>query len=56
MIGGLVRRPVRRRDLLGRLAQSVRARGSHPRGHWFESSIAHHIASTLGPVRAVGPA
>ena len=20
----------------------VRARGSHPRGHWFESSIAHH--------------
>ena len=26
----------------GRLAQSVRARGSHPRGHWFESSIAHH--------------
>ena len=27
----------------GRLAQSVRARGSHPRGHWFESSIAHHF-------------
>ena len=26
----------------GRLAQLVRARGSHPRGHWFESSIAHH--------------
>ena len=21
----------------------VRARGSHPRGHWFESSIAHHF-------------
>ena len=26
----------------GRLAQPVRARGSHPRGHWFEPSIAHH--------------
>ena len=31
-----------RRAVRGRLAQSVRARGSHPRGHWFESSIAHH--------------
>src|SRR6266550_3778061 len=30
----------------GRLAQSVRARGSHPRGHWFESSIAHHFPQT----------
>ena len=24
----------------GQLAQLVRAFGSHPRGHWFESSIA----------------
>ncbi len=31
----------------GRLAQLVRARGSHPRGHWFESSIAHHPVSTV---------
>ena len=48
----LVRRPVRRRDP-GRLAQSVRARGSHPRGHWFESSIAHH--SDPNRCRAFGP-
>ena len=27
----------------GRLAQLVRARGSHPRGHRFESCSAHHI-------------
>ena len=26
----------------GRLAQLVRALVSHTRGHWFESSIAHH--------------
>ena len=26
----------------GRLAQLVRARGSHPRGHRFESCSAHH--------------
>ena len=26
----------------GQLAQLVRALGSHPRGHWFESSTAHH--------------
>ena len=38
----------------GRLAQSVRARGSHPRGHWFESSIAHHLDDTTRP-RARGP-
>ena len=37
----------------GRLAQSVRARGSHPRGHWFESSIAHHKSHPRGP--APGP-
>ena len=28
---------------LGRLAQLVRARASHARGHWFESSSAHHL-------------
>ena len=27
--------------LQGQLAQLVRALGSHPRGHWFESSTAH---------------
>jgi hypothetical protein len=27
-------------EALGQLAQLVRAFGSHPRGHWFESSIA----------------
>src|SRR5215207_8933025 len=27
---------------VGRLAQLARARRSHRRGHWFESSIAHH--------------
>ncbi len=26
----------------GRLAQLVRARASHARGHWFNSSNAHH--------------
>ncbi len=26
--------------IFGQLAQLVRAFGSHPRGHWFESSIA----------------
>jgi hypothetical protein len=35
------------------LAQSVRARGSHPRDHWFESSIAHQ--SDLTDNRAYGP-
>src|SRR5688500_47536 len=29
----------------GRLAQLVRALPSHGRGHWFESSIAHHSAA-----------
>ena len=29
-----------RAPVIGRLAQLVRAFGSHPRGHWFESSIA----------------
>jgi hypothetical protein len=33
------------------LAQSVRARGSHPRGHWFESSIAHHTDLDRGGER-----
>ncbi len=28
--------------MLGRLAQLVRVRRSHRRGHWFEPSIAHH--------------
>ena len=33
----------------------VRARGSHPRGHWFESSIAHQLLpATLIAVLAVG--
>ena len=27
----------------GRLAQLARACGSHPQGHWFESSIAHFL-------------
>ncbi len=27
-------------EFSGQLAQLVRAFGSHPRGHWFESSIA----------------
>src|SRR6185436_16966816 len=26
------------------IGSAVRARGSHPRGHWFESSIAHHLS------------
>ena len=30
----------------------VRARGSHPRGHWFESSIAHHLPPFPPPGRA----
>ena len=29
-------------NLEGQLAQLVRAFGSHPKGHWFKSSIAHH--------------
>jgi hypothetical protein len=29
----------------GRLAQLVRARASHARGHWFESSSVHHFGS-----------
>ena len=32
--------------LPGRLAQLVRARGSHPRGHRFESCSAHHEENT----------
>ena len=35
-------RPRPRLNGRGRLAQMVRARRSHRRGHWFESSIAHH--------------
>ena len=37
----------------GRLAQLVRAPPSHGGGHWFESSIAHHISlpdMNKGPV------
>jgi hypothetical protein len=30
-------------SLEGRLAQLVRARASHARGHWFKSSNAHHF-------------
>ncbi len=30
-----------RQRRVGRLAQLARARGRHPRGHWFESNIAH---------------
>jgi hypothetical protein len=29
-------------NCVGRLAQLARALASHARGHWFESSIAHH--------------
>ena len=32
----------------GRLAQLVRALASHARGHWFESSIAHHEGAVKG--------
>ena len=32
---------------VGRLAQLVRALASHARGHWFESSIAHHESVQL---------
>ncbi len=39
----------------GRLAQLVRARGSHPRGHWFESSIAHHFFLAATDVAARFP-
>jgi hypothetical protein len=35
----------------GQLAQLVRAFGSHPRGHWFEPSIAHHVRSILVHIR-----
>lgn len=31
----------------GRLAQLVRARASHARGHWFESSSVHHFSNPL---------
>ena len=27
----------------GRVAQLVRARGSHPRGPWFKSTHAHYV-------------
>jgi hypothetical protein len=30
----------------GAIGSVVRARGSHPRGHWFESSIAHQSHAT----------
>src|SRR5262245_18150168 len=36
----------RRRSSLGRLAQLVRARASHARGHRFESYSAHHSTIT----------
>lgn len=39
----------------GQLAQLVRARASHARGHWFEPSIAHqpdHACRSYHPVRA----
>ena len=32
---------------LGRLAQLVRARGSHPRGQRFESPTAHHNLTVM---------
>ena len=34
----------------GRLAQLVRARGSHPRGHRFESCSAHHTLAGEMPL------
>ena len=34
----------------GRLAQLVRARASHARGHWFEPSNAHHLKPSEKPV------
>jgi hypothetical protein len=41
-------------NCVGRLAQLARALASHARGHWFESSIAHHRFSTevleTGPI------
>jgi hypothetical protein len=33
---------IKSNTLHGQLAQLVRAPGSHPGGHWFESSTAHH--------------
>ena len=30
-------------QICGRLAQLVRAPARHAGGHWFESSIAHHL-------------
>ena len=34
----------------GRLARLVRARGSHPRGHRFESCSAHHTLASETPL------
>lgn len=38
----------------GRLAQLVRALGRHPRGHWFESSIAHSMPTQFAGDKKVG--
>jgi hypothetical protein len=38
----------------GRLAQLVRARASHARGHWFESSTVHQPSRVLR-AKAVPP-
>ena len=35
--------------LLGRVAQLVRAFGSHPRGRWFESNRAHNRTTEKDP-------
>ncbi len=38
-----------KRGWQGRLAQLVRALVSHTRGHWFESSTAHHLYEKIRP-------
>ena len=40
--------------VLGRLAQLVRALALHARGHWFESSTAHHFILG-GLIEITGP-
>src|SRR4051794_26382900 len=47
--------PIASLSPLGRLAQLVRARASHARGHWFESSSAHHISVDASSGRTDSP-
>jgi hypothetical protein len=43
------RRAIMKTRSNGRVAQPVRARGSHPRGHRFESCLAHPCGPSSGP-------